>query len=76
MHGNVTEWCEDHWHFSYEGAPTDGSAWIDRGTAHRVCRGGSWSGVARHVRAADHGALVPADRLSYLGFRCARVQRE
>jgi len=27
MHGNVWEWCLDHWHESYEGAPKDGSAW-------------------------------------------------
>ncbi|MFM9047089.1 MAG: SUMF1/EgtB/PvdO family nonheme iron enzyme [Cyanobium sp.] len=29
MHGNVFEWCMDHWHNSYEGAPTDGSAWLN-----------------------------------------------
>ncbi|MFM6071877.1 MAG: formylglycine-generating enzyme family protein, partial [Dolichospermum sp.] len=28
MHGNVWEWCQDDWHNNYEGAPTDGSAWI------------------------------------------------
>jgi formylglycine-generating enzyme required for sulfatase activity len=26
MHGNVREWCADHWHDNYEGAPTDVSA--------------------------------------------------
>ncbi len=29
MHGNVYEWCLDDWHDSYEGAPTDGRAWIE-----------------------------------------------
>jgi formylglycine-generating enzyme required for sulfatase activity len=31
MHGNVWEWCLDHWHGSYEGAPEDGSAWFVTG---------------------------------------------
>ena len=30
MHGNVWEWCLDHWHENYDGAPTDGSAWLDQ----------------------------------------------
>jgi formylglycine-generating enzyme required for sulfatase activity len=29
MHGSVWEWCLDEWHDSYEGAPTDGSAWME-----------------------------------------------
>ncbi len=29
MHGNVWEWCLDQWHENYEGAPTDGSAWLN-----------------------------------------------
>ncbi|MFM7753229.1 MAG: SUMF1/EgtB/PvdO family nonheme iron enzyme, partial [Cyanobium sp.] len=29
MHGNVWEWCLDHWHDSYAGAPSDGTAWVD-----------------------------------------------
>ena len=29
LHGNVWEWCLDQWHHSYEGAPADGSAWLN-----------------------------------------------
>ncbi|NEO96748.1 MAG: formylglycine-generating enzyme family protein, partial [Moorea sp. SIO3G5] len=36
MHGNVWEWCLDDWHDNYEGAPTDGSAWIDDSEAENV----------------------------------------
>jgi formylglycine-generating enzyme required for sulfatase activity len=44
MHGNVWEWCQDHWHNNYQGAPENGSAWIDTsgGNRTKVLRGGSW----------------------------------
>jgi formylglycine-generating enzyme required for sulfatase activity len=78
MLGNVWEWCADHWHASYDGAPNDGSAWLDAdadaGAAARVIRGGAWYGGARGVRAADRDRGGPAGRGGALGFRCARVQ--
>ena len=76
MHGNVWEWCADTWHDNYDGAPSDGSAWIgtDGGTTRRVIRGGSWYDFARSVRAAYRYRSDPANRLDYLGFRCIRLQ--
>lgn len=53
MHGNVYEWCEDVWHDSYEGAPTDGSAWVKGGDqGDRILRGGSWCSYSRYCRSA------------------------
>ena len=75
MHGNVWEWCRDCWHASYEGAPTDGSAWrrdADQGT--RVLRGGSWSAQARNCRAATRRfGGHPSVRSREIGFRVAMV---
>ena len=73
-HGNVREWCEDQWHGSYEGAPDDGSAWLDQASGFRVMRGGSWLVDARFARAAFRSRFVPDVRLDSLGFRCARGQ--
>ena len=75
MSGNVYEWCEDSWHNSYNGAPTDGSAWISLGASSRMSRGGGWSSYARRCRSADRSS-DSADRSgSTLGFRLARSVR-
>jgi len=72
MSGNVWEWCEDDWHDNYNGAPTDGRAWVDssRGS-YRVDRGGSWFLTARRCRAAFRNDGTPAFRDDNLGFRLA-----
>jgi len=74
MHGNVWEWCLDHWHESYRNAPNDGSAWqtADEGSG-RVIRGGSWSGSAESCRCSYRGWFSPGDRSGYLGFRVVLV---
>jgi formylglycine-generating enzyme required for sulfatase activity len=71
MHGNVWEWCRDCWHASYEGAPTDGSAWRrDADTGTRVLRGGSWSAQAISCRAAARRfGGHPGVRSREIGFR-------
>ena len=53
MHGNVWEWCLDHWHENYEGAPSDGSPWVNGGDeAARLQRGGGWFNTPRDCRSA------------------------
>ena len=73
MPGNVWEWVEDDWHATYDGAPADGSAWIDkkRGSA-RVVRGGGWGVTARYCRLAARYYGNPAARTGHTGFRLVR----
>jgi formylglycine-generating enzyme required for sulfatase activity len=73
MHGNIREWMEDKWHGNYNGAPTDGSAWVDKKRAERrVIRGGSFDFGAANCRSARRPSWIPGNRSSNLGFRPAR----
>ncbi|MBE2293553.1 MAG: formylglycine-generating enzyme family protein [Phycisphaerales bacterium] len=75
--GNVLEWTQDDWHGNYQGAPSDGSAWLSDGAdITRVLRGGSWDDGARDVRAAYRYDNVPGHRYDLIGFRCARTWGE
>jgi formylglycine-generating enzyme required for sulfatase activity len=72
MHGNVWEWCEDHSHDSYEGAPIDGSAWINstaEENALRILRGGSWNFNPSYCRSAYRSRLNSDNHSSDCGFR-------
>jgi len=78
MYGNVWEWCEDWVHDSYDGAPTDGSAWVSGGEQKtRVLRGGSWYAKAHRVGPSTGDARLPDDRgaVPHLGFRVVAVPR-
>lgn len=73
MHGNVWEWCEDEWYESYEGAPTDGSAWKNSNKSdelYRLLRGGSWSCFPRGCRSAIRRGFHRGSGSS-IGFRVA-----
>jgi formylglycine-generating enzyme required for sulfatase activity len=75
MHGNVREWVQDAWHGNYNGAPTDGSVWESaEAGAGRVLRGGSWNSGAWSCRSAYRYYNQPDSQISFIGFRCARVQ--
>ena len=73
MHGNVWEWCQDHWHENYKGAPTDGSAWMENtpqsNHKDRLFRGGSWANRPWDCRSAYRNHIAPEIHTDDLGFR-------
>ncbi len=83
MHGNVWEWCEDDWHNSYEGAPKDGSAWVEsvgeaspaeiRTETEKLLRGGSWLSNPRDCRSAYRLDFSHNRRSYNVGFRVCCV---
>jgi formylglycine-generating enzyme required for sulfatase activity len=70
LYGNVWEWCIDTWHENYNGAPKDGSAWVDKSsTNYRVLRGGSWSNYPASCRSAHRHKYAPNSKANNIGFR-------
>ncbi len=76
MLGNVWEWVEDCGHRNYEGAPSDGSAWVRRGDCRfRMLRGGSWEDPPSRVRSAFRHWEPGDTRYDAIGFRVAATLR-
>ncbi|MEH2178539.1 caspase, EACC1-associated type [Nostoc sp.] len=75
MYGNVWEWCQDTWHDSYEGAPSDGSAWIDNDNQSFCLRGGSWFNNPKSCRSASRNFNLRNNRYDRIGFRVVCVIR-
>ncbi|MDE5112439.1 MAG: formylglycine-generating enzyme family protein, partial [Trichodesmium sp. St7_bin2_1] len=70
MHGNVWEWCADEWHDNYDGAPTDGSVWLDGYKDRAPLRGGSWDFFPNDCRSAFRNFYYRRDDpFSIIGFR-------
>ena len=77
MHGNVWEWCADHWHGSYEKAPSNGTIWSSSDEqALRVLRGGSWYDCPGDCRSAARNWVRPDYWYTYRGLRvvCAAAR--
>jgi len=73
MHGNVWECCQDTYHKSYEGAPDDGSAWVDNDNDYYLLRGGSWDDLPGYCRSAARYNTYPDDSTDDIGFRVVCV---
>ena len=73
VHGNVREWVEDCWNESYNGAPSNGSAWTSGDCERRVLRGGSWYNRPGVLRSAYRSRSTTGYRVDYGGFRVART---
>jgi formylglycine-generating enzyme required for sulfatase activity/class 3 adenylate cyclase len=71
MGGGVDQWVEDCWHKNYQGAPLDGSAWVEKECASHVLRSGSWKNDARSVRPSNRDGYDTNVRYPTHGFRVA-----
>jgi formylglycine-generating enzyme required for sulfatase activity len=70
MSGNLFEWCSDLLHSNYEGAPADGSAWLEGGwPEYYVLRGASWVNFPAICRSAFRFGNIPIYRSVAIGFR-------
>ena len=71
MSGNVWEWVEDGYHKNYNGAPADGSAWLNG--SMKVLRGGSWGYELSSSRATARFKFSANYRYYSYGFRLAQT---
>jgi len=71
MGGGVDQWVEDCWHKNYQGAPTDGLAWMESQCSSHVIRSGSWRNDGRYVRPSNRDSYDTDVRYPTHGFRVA-----
>ena len=71
MVGNVWQMVEDCRHPFLIGAPTDGTAWVDKVCDGRIARGGYYASMSRGSRVTTRAAVGNGFRSMGLGFRLA-----
>jgi len=71
MGGGVDQWVEDCWHKNYQGAPSDGSPWVEGDCVSHVIRSGSWKNDARYARSANRDSYDTNVRYPTHGLRVA-----
>ena len=70
MHGNVSEWCQDHWS---DVLPGGDDPVVDRFASNRIHRGGSWFSEPVDCRSACRSLDAPEYRDDNVGFRLSFV---
>jgi len=76
MVGNVNEFTEDCLHLNYDGAPTNGAAWLAENGGNcnsRVVRAGSWIELPVTLRSTYRAGSDSVNRYDFHGFRVART---
>ena len=71
MGGNIHQWVADCWHNNYQGAPSDGSAWVENDCLSRVIRSGSWKNDPSYVRPSNRDHYDATVRYPTHGLRVA-----
>ena len=72
MQGNIWEFTADCWNLNYEGAPTDGSAWMTGDCDANFTRGGSFGNASWTAHVAQRAARDRDYNGHSWGFRVAR----
>lgn len=72
MSGNVSEFCNDYWHFSYPEEPQTNPQGAETGT-NRVIRGGDYFSCynLESLRPSGREGHIPKLHKAYVGFRLA-----
>jgi formylglycine-generating enzyme required for sulfatase activity len=73
MVGNLWMWTDDCDRGSYDGAPSDGSAWTSGDCDVRVLRGGSFFTYPFVLRSASLTRVTSNARNNFVGFRVGRT---